>query len=95
MQLQISNNRADFANQVNGTPSIIIKEAQTEVLVADGDTNDIHARRGAQVSVKSVLEALNIDADLPTVLLHHGPNGIKHANKAGVDLYLAGHTHAG
>ena len=64
-------------------------------MVADGDTNDIHARRGAQVSVKSVLEALKIDADLPTVLLHHGPNGIKHANKAGVDLYLAGHTHAG
>ena len=38
MQLQISNNRADFANQVQGTRSIIIKEAQTEVLVADGDT---------------------------------------------------------
>ena len=41
MQLQISNNRADFANQVQGTPSIIIKEAQTEVLVADGDTTVI------------------------------------------------------
>lgn len=64
-------------------------------MAADSDTNDIHAGRGARVSVKSVLEALNIDADLPTVLLHHGPNGIKHANKAGVDLYLAGHTHAG
>ncbi len=64
-------------------------------MAADSETNDIHAGRGARVSVKSVLEALNIDADLPTVLLHHGPNGIKHANKAGVDLYLAGHTHAG
>ena len=41
MQLQITNNRADFANQVQGTPSIIIKEAQTEVLVADGDTTVI------------------------------------------------------
>ena len=64
-------------------------------MAADSETNDIHAGRGAGVSVKSVLEALNIDADLPTVLLHHGPNGIKHANKAGVDLYLTGHTHAG
>jgi len=29
------------------------------------------------------------------VLLHHSPDGIKYANQHGVDLYLAGHTHAG
>jgi predicted MPP superfamily phosphohydrolase len=28
-------------------------------------------------------------------MLHHAPNGIKYAAQAGVDLYLAGHTHAG
>jgi predicted MPP superfamily phosphohydrolase len=38
---------------------------------------------------------MNINENQPTVLLHHGPDGIKYANKAGVDLYLAGHTHAG
>ena len=31
----------------------------------------------------------------PLILLHHGPAGIKYAAEAGVDLYLAGHTHGG
>jgi predicted MPP superfamily phosphohydrolase len=31
----------------------------------------------------------------PTVLLHHSPDGIQYANQHGVNLYLAGHTHAG
>lgn len=38
LQLSISNNRADFSNSVNGQPSILIKEAETQLLVADGDT---------------------------------------------------------
>ncbi len=28
-------------------------------------------------------------------MLHHSPDGIKYANEYGIDLYLAGHTHAG
>lgn len=38
LQLSISNNRADFSQSVNGQPAILIKEAETQLLVADGDT---------------------------------------------------------
>jgi type IV pilus assembly protein PilQ len=38
MELVVSNNRADFAQAVQGQPAIQIKEASTELLVADGDT---------------------------------------------------------
>ena len=38
LSVQVSNNRADFSQVVQGNPSILIKEIATEVLVADGDT---------------------------------------------------------
>ncbi len=46
-------------------------------------------------NIKGKLAELMPDADKPSVLLHHGPNGIKYASDNGVDLYLAGHTHGG
>lgn len=63
-------------------------------MAADSNTNDIHAS-SARATVQSTLSKLPIATDKPTVLLHHGPSGIKYAQQAGVDLYLAGHTHAG
>ncbi len=41
MELDISNNRPDFGQLVQGQPAVQIKEAQTELLVADGDTTVI------------------------------------------------------
>ena len=41
LDMNISNNRPDFSNLVQGQPSIQIKEAQTNVLVANGDTTVI------------------------------------------------------
>lgn len=38
LDLAITNNRPDFANQVNGNPSISTKEIETRVLLPDGDT---------------------------------------------------------
>ncbi|MFM2248202.1 MAG: hypothetical protein RL071_4277, partial [Pseudomonadota bacterium] len=35
---RIENNRADFSRLVQGQPAIQIKEIETELLVADGDT---------------------------------------------------------
>lgn len=61
---------------------------------ADSKTFDMHAA-GNHSTIKSVLEKLLVDKNKPTVLLHHSPDGIKYANQNGVDLYLAGHTHAG
>ena len=63
-------------------------------MVADSNGISPHAKPGGP-NVKAVLEQLKIDKNRPAILLHHGPNGVKYANEAGVDLYLAGHTHAG
>ncbi len=38
LKVEVSNNRPDFAQQVNGNPAIEVKEATTEVMVKDGDT---------------------------------------------------------
>ncbi len=41
LNIKIANNRPDFSNLVQGQPAISIKEAETQVLVADGDTTVI------------------------------------------------------
>lgn len=46
-------------------------------------------------TMEETLKELNIFPNKPTVLLHHSPDGIEYANQHGVDLFLAGHTHAG
>ncbi|MED5373092.1 MAG: type IV pilus secretin PilQ [Myxococcota bacterium] len=38
MDIDVSNNRPDFSQAVQGQPAIVIKEAQTQLLVADSDT---------------------------------------------------------
>ncbi len=63
-------------------------------LRADNKSFNMHAN-GAGPTIQNVLPTLNIFKGKPTVLLHHSPDGIKYANKHGVDLYLAGHTHGG
>jgi predicted MPP superfamily phosphohydrolase len=63
-------------------------------MVADSSKTSPHAN-AASGTVESTLNSLKPNANKPTVLLHHGPDGIKYANQHGVDLYLAGHTHGG
>ena len=38
MKITATKNEADFAQQVNGIPTIITREANTDMLVKDGDT---------------------------------------------------------
>lgn len=64
-------------------------------MVADEHTVDMHAEDNGKDTIKSVLAWLPIKKDIPTILLHHSPDGAQYAQQAGVDLYLAGHTHAG
>lgn len=49
----------------------------------------------SQAIIKDVFRRLNIKKELPSILLRHSPSGIKYANEQGIDLFLAGHTHAG
>ncbi len=63
-------------------------------MLADNESANMHAVANGK-TVKSVLDSLPIRDDKPSILLHHGPDGIKYAQQHGVDLYLAGHTHAG
>ena len=41
MKINVTNNRPDFGNTVQGQPALLIKEASTELLIADGDTTVI------------------------------------------------------
>jgi len=61
---------------------------------ADNESRNMHASQSGP-TIKSVLQDLAPDKETPTILLHHSPDGDIHANDAGVDLYLSGHTHGG
>lgn len=63
-------------------------------MAADNKKFNMHAS-AKDATIESTLKSLNIFNNKPTVLLHHSPDGIKYANQHGIDLYLAGHTHAG
>jgi len=41
------------------------------------------------------IENLEIDETKPAVLMYHSPERVEDAKRAGIDLQLAGHTHAG
>lgn len=63
-------------------------------MLADHDAVDMHAN-GDGRTIKDVLGSLNIDENIPSILLHHSPDGIQYASEKGIDVFLAGHTHAG
>lgn len=58
------------------------------------DANHMHAPVG-DATIESVSKSLINKGNLPIVVLHHNPCGGEYLEKAGVDLYLAGHTHGG
>ena len=63
-------------------------------MAPDSNTVGMHDPSGKE-TMKSIFPKLDIKPGKPAVLLHHSPDGIEFANKAGIDVYLAGHTHAG
>lgn len=63
-------------------------------MAADSKSFNMHASANG-VTIETTLNSINLFKNKPTILLHHSPDGIKYANQHGVDLYLAGHTHAG
>jgi predicted MPP superfamily phosphohydrolase len=63
-------------------------------MAPDSKRKDVHTRHMNE-TIESTMKSLKFDKDKPSIVLHHAPNGIKYTNDAGVDLYIAGHTHAG
>jgi len=63
-------------------------------MLPDSTTVGMHATL-SRATIKNILPSLGIIEDQPSILLHHSPDGIQYASEAGIDLYLAGHTHAG
>ena len=61
----------------------------------DNRTPDqMHAGVGRE-TIENTLPTIALDSAQPSILLHHNPVGAEYADKAGIGLYLAGHTHGG
>jgi len=59
------------------------------------DGGEAFHESGSNQTIGNVLLSLNISEDAPAILMHHSPVGIPTALEAGIDLYVAGHTHGG
>jgi len=66
-----------------------------DYMLADNNSTDMMNAPLDSNTMQTVLPRLGIKTDKPSILLHHNPIGVEYANAAGIDLYLAGHTHAG
>ncbi|WP_424244134.1 hypothetical protein Dip510_001326 [Elusimicrobium posterum] len=60
---------------------------------ADDSVYDPH--QVTDETIKDTLPTLDLNGDLPKVVLHHGPWGVEYMNEHGVDVVLSGHTHGG
>jgi uncharacterized protein len=60
----------------------------------DENSFDLHPSENKR-TIKEVLNQMSLRKEKPVILMHHSPVGVKYASEAGVDLMVAGHTHAG
>ena len=63
-------------------------------MLKDKNTYDVHATPGAE-NIESVLAKLPINESLPTLVLHHRPDGVEYMDAKKADVLLSGHTHSG
>ncbi|MFI3322402.1 MAG: metallophosphoesterase [Rikenellaceae bacterium] len=66
-----------------------------DYLLPDNHTVDTFHGSHSKNTMQSVLPTLGIDKNRASILLHHNPVGANYAAQNGINLYLAGHTHAG
>jgi len=60
----------------------------------DEQSFDMHPSEDRR-TMKDMLPTLSLQDDQPSVLMHHSPVGVPYVAAEGIDLMLAGHTHAG
>ncbi len=66
-----------------------------DYLLPDNNSADaFHGAHGRE-TMQSILPTLGIEKGRASILLHHNPVGAEYASESGINLYLAGHTHAG
>jgi len=65
-----------------------------DYMKADENSFDLHPSENKQ-TIKAVLSQMSWMKEKPVILMHHSPVGVKYATEAGVNLMVAGHTHAG
>ena len=59
------------------------------------DRNSFDMHTNGTGTIKSILSKMKIDGKTPSVLLQHGPGGVRYMSEKGIGLMLAGHTHGG
>ena len=64
-----------------------------EYMNADKETYDAHVVN--TLTIQEELPRIARDENKPTVLAHHSPVGMQYVADGGIDVMLAGHTHAG
>ncbi|MFI3239025.1 MAG: metallophosphoesterase [Bacteroidales bacterium] len=65
-----------------------------DYLIADNETFNPHGSHNEN-TIQSIFPTIDIDKNRASILLHHNPVGAEYAAENGINLYLAGHTHAG
>lgn len=90
----IGGNAAGLAAEITQRGVTVLNDRVVEVaegfyLVGRADASD----RGAKKELSELM--VGLDKRKPVIVLDHQPSRIAAAEKAGADLYLAGHTHAG
>jgi hypothetical protein len=68
--------------------------AGLDYMNADDKAFDLHPSPG-KATIERTLPKLGLDPSRPSILIHHSPVGTQYADQAGVDLFIAGHTHDG
>ncbi|HYA48670.1 MAG TPA: metallophosphoesterase, partial [Burkholderiales bacterium] len=92
----------DFARNLSYLGTWGVRVLQDEAVLVDdsfwllGRRDPTALRRGeARLAVEEIMRKGGVDRERPLILLDHQPVNLAEAERAGIDLQLSGHTHAG